>query len=324
MFDKHRTFDALPVLAAALAWGAMFPIAASALRHVDPYHITAIRYLVAGAFFLALLAALEGARALLPGNRALELFALGSLGFAGFNLLSYAGLAHTRPQDAALIVATSPLLTALAVWLTSRRMPTRSTLAAMAVALAGVTLVISHGSPRTLLAGGSDITGDLLVLAGVVCWVVYTLGARRFSDFSPLRYTALSAAGGTVTIVAVTALVTAAGFEHTPSAGDIAAIAPELAYIILAGAVIAVLAWNEGVRRIGAANAALFMNLVPVVAFAIAIAQGYRAGVVELLGALLTIGALVYANLAGRQAIRRPSSSAWAATRLANSAKSRP
>jgi drug/metabolite transporter (DMT)-like permease len=88
--------------------------------------------------------------------------------------------------------------------------------------------------------------------------------------------------------------------------------------------VTAVLAWNGGVRRIYAANGALFMNLVPVVAFTIAIAQGYRPGAVELLGALLTIGALVFANLAGRQAIRRPSRFAWAATRLANPAKSRP
>ena len=60
------------------------------------------------------------------------------------------------------------------------------------------------------------------------------------------------------------------------------------------------LAWNEGVRRIGAANGALFMNLVPVVTFAIAIRRGYRPGGWELLGALLTIAALVFANLAGR------------------------
>ena len=89
---------------------------------------------------------------------------------------------------------------------------------------------------------------------------------------------------------------------------------------------IAVFAWNEGVRRIGPANAALFLNLVPVIAFAIAIAiQGYDPNAFELLGALITIGALVYANLAGRgQAITRPSRLAWAATRDANSAKSRP
>jgi drug/metabolite transporter (DMT)-like permease len=323
MFEDRRTFDSLPSLTAALAWGAMFPIAASALAHVDPFHLTAVRYLVASAVFLALLAAVEGRRALRPSGRALELFVLGTLGFAGFNLLTYAALEHTRPQDASLIVATSPLLTALALWLTTRRTPSRGTLAAMAVALLGVVLVITRGDPSALLHGAGR-AGDLLVLAGVASFVAYTLGARRFPDHSPLRYTALSATGGTLTILAVTALLTATGAEPMPSAGDFGAVWPQTIYIIGAGAVIAVLAWNEGVRRIGAANGALFMNLVPVVTFAIETARGYRPGALELVGALLTIAALVYANLAGRQAILRPSRLAWAATRAANPAKSRP
>ena len=111
-----------------------------------------------------------------------------------------------------------------------------------------------------------------------------------------------------------------------PSAADLGAVWWETLYIIVAGAVIAVLAWNDGVRRIGPANGALFLNLVPVVAFAVAIAaQGYDPNAFELFGALLTIGALIFANLKTRdQAITRPSRLAWAETREANPAKSRP
>ncbi len=193
----------------------------------------------------------------------------------------------------------------------------------MAVALLGVVLVITRGDPSMVIHGDGRV-GDLMVFVGVASFVVYTLGARRFPEHSPLRYTALSATGGTITIVAVTALLTVIGVADVPTVSDLGAVWEQIAYVILAGAVIAVLAWNEGVRRIGAANGALFMNLVPVVAFTIAIAQGYRPGAIELFGALLTISALVFANLAGRQAIRRPSRLAWAATRLANPAKSRP
>ncbi|MET0768881.1 MAG: DMT family transporter, partial [Solirubrobacteraceae bacterium] len=105
-----------PSLTAALAWGAMFPIAAPALDRIDPFHLTAVRYLVAVAVFVALLRALEGRRAFRLEGRALELWALGSAGFAGFNLLVYVALEHTRPQDAALIVATSPVLVVLTTW----------------------------------------------------------------------------------------------------------------------------------------------------------------------------------------------------------------
>ena len=93
--------------------------------------------------------------------------------------------------------------------------------------------------------------------------------------------------------------------------------------MILIGALAAVLCWNEGVRRLGAPNAALFMNLVPVVAFVIAIVRGYHPDAAELGGAAVTVAALIGANLAARQATRRPVRAAWAPTRSAKPAKSR-
>jgi drug/metabolite transporter (DMT)-like permease len=78
------------------------------------------------------------------------------------------------------------------------------------------------------------------------------------------------------------------------------------------------------VRRLGAPNAALFMNLVPVVAFVIAIVRGYHPDAAELGGAAITVAALIGANLANRrQDTRLPVKAAWATTRSANPAKSR-
>jgi drug/metabolite transporter (DMT)-like permease len=298
MFEDRRTMNALPSLVAALAWGAMFPIAAGALKRIDPFSLTALRYGAAALVFLTLLKLVEGN--LGAQGRHLELFALGSLGFAGFNLLSYAGLEHTHPQNAALIVALQPLVMALGLWLTTRAVPTKHTFAAMAVALFGVALVITRGKPGTLLHGEGH-GGELLVLMGCVCWIAYTLGARRFPGFTPLRYTAISAAYGTLTIVAAAAVAVAVGHAHVPSASDVGAVWWQTTYIFAIGAVVAVLAWNDGVRRIGPANGALFLNLVPIISFAIAIViQGYQPNGYELFGAVLTIGALVYANLKGR------------------------
>jgi drug/metabolite transporter (DMT)-like permease len=316
----------LPSLTAALAWGAMFPIAAPALDRVDAFHLTSVRYLAAGAIFLALLAAVEGRRALRTEGRALELWLLGTLGFAGFNLLTYVALDHTRPQDASLIVATAPVVTVLFVWLLGGGRPRAAQLALTALAFAGVALVISRGDASKL--GGGHVLWELLVLGGVFGWIGYTLAAaRRFPTFSPLRYTALTAALGVVSVVAITAIVTAAGGIGTPSPADYAAEWWRLLYVIGPAAVVAVLAWNDGVKRLGPANGSLFINLVPVVTFAIAIGQGYRPGAAEIGGAALTVAALVAANLVARrpaaQASARPSRAAWAATRSANPLKSR-
>src|SRR5437763_251252 len=100
MLDGYRTVcyvrymsnkAAAPMLAlvAVLSWGAMCPIAANAIPHVEPFHLTAIRYGLASLAFVALLWRREGARSLLPQGRGLRLWVLGTIGFAGFNLLSY-------------------------------------------------------------------------------------------------------------------------------------------------------------------------------------------------------------------------------------------
>jgi drug/metabolite transporter (DMT)-like permease len=291
-----------PSLTAALAWGAMFAIAHSTLDHTDAVHLTAIRYVVASLIFLALLRVVEGRRALSFDGRPLRVLVLGTAGFAGFNLLSFAALGHTSPEHAALIVATSPIITLLARWITAGAKPSGGQLAAVVVAFLGVGLVITKGDPGSILHGGIGI-GELMVFVGVLAWVVYTMGAASLSDWSPLRFTALTASMGTLSILAITLVADVFGWLSPPSAGDVGAIAPQLVYVIAIGAVVGVLSWNEGVRRLGLANAALFMNVVPITAFAIEALRGTEPTPVELAGAGLTVAALVAANLLGRRAV---------------------
>lgn len=314
----------LPSLTAAVAFGAAFPIADSALHRVDAFHLTAIRYALAAVAFLALLWAVEGRAALRAPSwrRGLELWVLGTAGFAGFNLLAYQGLQDSTPQHAAVMVALMPVLTLFGTWLITRAPPRPAILGFAALALAGAALVISGGDPATLVTGGVT-PGDGLILLGVSSFVAYALGARRFADFSPLRYTALSAVGGTVTIIALTEVLTLAGDERTPSLADVGAVWWQLLYMVVVAAVVAVLAFNEGMRRLGPADASLFGNVIPLVAFAIAVGQGVRPGAGELAGTGLTIAALAGANLAGRGQLRlRPQRAACAATCSAKPAKS--
>src|SRR5215208_2898096 len=231
----------LPSLTAALAWGAMFPIAGPALDRIDAFHMTSMRYLIAASVFLALLAAVEGRGALRTEGRTRELWLLGTVGFAGFNLLTYVALDHIRPQDAALIVATAPVITVLVVWALGSGRPRGAQLALTALAFVGVAVVISHGDPARL--GSSSAGWELLVLGGVLGWIGYTLAAaRRFPGFSPLRYTAITSALGTLSLVAVTAIAVLTGAIGSPGPDDYAAEWWRLLYTIGPGAVIAVLA----------------------------------------------------------------------------------
>jgi drug/metabolite transporter (DMT)-like permease len=291
---------ALCGIVTGVAWGGQFVIGKSALGRVDSFPLTTIRYAIAVLLLLALLAAREGASSLRLEGRGLRLFWLGSLGFAGFNLLAYTGLAHARPQSASLIVALGPLITALVLWQRTRVRPSPSTFAFLAIALTGVALVISGGHPSSIV-NGSIGWGDALVLGGVLSFVLYSLGAAEFSDFSPLRYTALTAGLGWLSLAAATAVALSAGIVPLPSVHELWSVTPQIAYLTIPGAFIAVLTWNAAIAKLGPQNTVLFSNLIPVTTFAIEIARGYRPDAAELAGAGLTIGALVANNLLARR-----------------------
>jgi drug/metabolite transporter (DMT)-like permease len=301
MRSRPTVLGALFATTTAVTWGGQFVVGKSALDTVNAFPLSTVRYFVASLLWLAVLWAVEGRRSLLPGGHGLRLFWLGTLGFGGFNLLGFTGLAHARPESASLIVALAPLLTALVIWRRTRVRPTTATFAFMALALAGVALVISAGHPSRIFSGAIG-WGDLLVLAAVFCFVLYGLGAASLPAFSPLRYTALTASLGWFTLAGATLAGAVSGLVPMPSTQELLDVGPQLAYLALPGAFMAVLTWNASIKLIGAANTALFGNLIPVTTFAITIAQGYRPGPVEVFGALLTVAALVANNLVTRRA----------------------
>jgi drug/metabolite transporter (DMT)-like permease len=128
------------------------------------------------------------------------------------------------------------------------------------------------------------------------------MGAATLPELSAMRYTALSMALGAVSIVAITLAATLAGFVTAPAWPHVEALWHEIAYLSLVAGVLAVLAWNAGIGVVGATSGVLFINLVPVTAFAIGVAQGHRFGLAEMIGASMTLAALVARSLAGRSA----------------------
>ena len=303
MSTKASTRGAAMLVFTTLVWGAMFAVAKGALGAIDAFWLTAWRYVPASLTMVALLWLVEGRRALSTDGAALRLWVYGSLGFAGFSILGYLGLARSRPEHAAIIVALMPLFTSMANWLVRGRRPNGVTIAATLVALTGVVLVITRGHLQSAI--DETLSADTLVLAGVLCWIAYTMGAQTLPQFSTLRYTAHSMALGTLTIAGVTLAASVAGVAHAPSWPAVAVHGGEIAYLSLIAGVLAVLAWNAGIAALGPANGVLFINLVPITAFAIGVAHGQRFGASEIAGATLVIGALVASSLAGRAPVAR-------------------
>ncbi|MBI2381672.1 MAG: DMT family transporter [Gammaproteobacteria bacterium] len=290
----------LLLLLAGVTWGGFYHVAKAVLSVIDAFGMVMLRYGFTSLLFALMLWRFEGLKAFRMEGEGSRLFLTGAIGFAAFNFLTFIGLSYSTPEHGTIIMALMPMITASINWARSGSRPAAHTLASIALAMAGVVLVITRGDFASLLASKSAL-GDLLLLGGASCWVVYTLMSARYAAWSPLRYTTLTTLSGTVTVLAVVALAFVLGWTELPTVADMERIGWHLAYIVLFASVAAVVAWNVGIRIIGPLNGVLFINLLPISAFAIGVAQGKSFSAAELAGAVLVIGALVLNSLLSRR-----------------------
>jgi len=285
-------------------WAPMFPVAKRAFEHVDAFALGSIRYILGVALLVLSLWAVEGARALRYDGRLGAATLAGLMGITGFNALVWFGLMSSRPEHGAIIMSLQSPLTAIAVWLVHGRKPAAFTIACVGAAIAGVLIVVTKGDPAHMFDGGS-LLGDLLIVAGAVCWVAFTLYSARFGGWSPLRYTVLTCIPGGIGLLVVNALAVAAGIAVVPTPEGIMAIGWQIVYFVLFSVVLGVLAFNQSVRHFGPLNTMLMLNLIPVCVFAIEAWLGRSFSAIEIGGAALVIAALVANNLYLRWGVSR-------------------
>lgn len=291
---------ALFALAATLIWGIQFPVAKASFEWVDAYHGTLVRYAAPTLILLCVLLWREGRGALRMDRRAAHAGLLGLVGMCCSPALVLGGLTFTRPEVVAVIVATQPATTALGGWLVYGRRPGRFTLACVVFAFVGALTVITRWNVA-LAPAGMELVGVLMIFGGSLCWVAYTLGNPTFVGWSTLRFTTFTVVAGAIGSSVLVSLLSAFGVVETPSAGQWWSAMPHLLFLSLFGVLASMLCWNVATARIGALNAMLFANLIPVVTFAIGFAQGYRPLPAEIVGAGMVIAALVANNLHLRQ-----------------------
>lgn len=284
----------------AVAWGGMFHVAARVLPAIDPYWLTLLRYAPTALCLFVLWRWREpSALAPAPGTGRAALLA-GATGFGFFNFALYTGLALTTPEHGAIAMAMTPLLGVLLSWVLDRRPPATATVACIGMAVVGAMLVVGGGQHDTA-AATSGLIGDGLALLGATAWAFYLRTARWFPGWSSLRFSVWTTASGTLAIAVGCLLLTPVGLAKAPNWSALGGLGGELAYLVLVGTLLALLLWNRGIAVVGPVNGALFMNLVPVSAFAIGVALGHRPSGIELVGTVLVLTALIGNNLTQRQ-----------------------
>ncbi len=279
------------LLLATTAWGSLFLVGKTVVGVLDPLWFTLLRYALATAVLAVLVQRFGHAPWAKLRRHGRTLSALGVAGYGAFSVLVLHGLRLSLPSHGAVIMATMPFTTLGLRWAVDGQRPSARALLGAAVALSGVAIVADLFGSHGVLTGAS-LLGDGLTLAGTLGWVLYTRGAARLPDHGPLEYTALTAIASLPWLVLAAVLATALGLAAPPSAAALGAVAPALLYVALVPTVAAALAFNLGVRRLGAPMGTLFLNLVPLSVIAVRAWQGQPPQPNEWLGAAFVAGAL--------------------------------
>ncbi|MSP96973.1 MAG: hypothetical protein EXR29_07050 [Betaproteobacteria bacterium] len=132
------------------------------------------------------------------------------------------------------------------------------------------------------------------------------MAGHHFSGWSPLRMTVLTCIPGSIGLVAINVFTIASGYSALPTFDQVCSVKWQLAYFIVFTVILGVLGFNNGVKYLGALNAMLMLNLIPIIVFAIEAGFGRSFAAIEIGGAALVIAALVANNLFLRRSASRP------------------
>lgn len=251
-----------------------------------PLAVPAFRFLLAGLVLAGVALASEG-RIPRPqtGSEWGIVTGLAVTGIFIYALCFFYGLKYITAGRGALVVALNPVLIALAAWFFGQERMTPRKLAGVVIAMTGCLTVVGNGDPLALLQGAVG-TGEWLILGCALCWTAYTfIGRGATKTLSPLAATLWASLLGAL-LLGITALVQG-GNELAEWSWRVWA---SVLFLAIGGTALAFTWFADGVKRLGAARASIFINLVPVFAvLQAAVLLNERLGLAVLTGGLLVI-----------------------------------
>ncbi|MDD4732643.1 MAG: DMT family transporter [Desulfovibrio sp.] len=248
----------LRLAATMTLWGGTF-IAGRLLSHVGPSTASLMRFVVAGLFMVALCYRLEGGVPRLERRQVVPVLLLGFTGVFLYNFFFLSGLQTITAGRASLIIAGNPVFIAAFAALFFKEGFGKLKAAGLILSITGALTVISRGQLDAVLAQVRP--GDLFILGCVFAWSSYTLlGKKVMNGLSPVGAVTWSCLAGMVFLLPMA--VREGLFAHLAGATPLEWGA--MVYLGVFGTGVGFSWYYQGIQRLGAARAGVFINLVPV------------------------------------------------------------
>lgn len=274
-------------------WGLSFIFSKTALSEgMPPMTLAFLRYLITAGLMLPLCLKLEhGVRLYEWAPRA---FATTLLGITVYFFFEHSGLQRTTASAASLIVSLVPMMTLLFRVFFCRERISLTRWMAVALSLVGAYLVIVTGSE----AGGSSLTGNLLMVGASLCWTGYILTTPKLlMSCSSLRVSTWQALAAVVTLVPFALAERSQWVCVSPVAWLcillLAAVCSALCYVL----------YNLAMRVVDSLTVSLSINLNPITAcVAGALLLGEQLTGMQLAGGILIVLSMIVDTFATRDA----------------------
>jgi drug/metabolite transporter (DMT)-like permease len=254
----------------------------------------AVRY-AAGAGLLMLFA---GRRLPRPSARqAVRLALLAATGLAAFNLLILAAEKSMDPGSVGVIVATVPVLLALAGPLQAGRRPERRVVGAAVIVAAGATAVQGLGGEVTA-------AGLAFALGALACEAAFSLlAAPLLGPLGPVATSAWAAILAVPMLLAIGIIADGPGdLLRAPTVEE----ALGLAWLAVAVTAVAFVLWYSAVQALGVERTGLLTGVLPVSALVVAALLGTAELTGGRLAGAVLVGAGIAAGLVTRPTARSP------------------
>lgn len=252
------------LLGMALLWGINFSVAKIGTRVLEPLAFTGVRVALAALCLIAIAASL---RQPWPSRR--DLIALACIGLLGngiYQVFFIEGIARTRAGTAALVLAAGPAFVALIGRMRGiERINARGWIG-IALQMGGMLCVVA-GSAAGVTGAGDSLLGNTLILVGGLCWAFFTVLLKPYTArVNALHLAAITMSAGSLFLLTVGApAIGRANWPAVPPAGWFAIL-----YSGVGALVIAYLLWYRGLKVLGPTRTAMYINLQPLIALAVA------------------------------------------------------
>jgi drug/metabolite transporter (DMT)-like permease len=257
MTRRVHVYGMLGVL--ALLWGIAFVGIKEALAELSPATLTILRFAIADACLLVVMAVRPAARPRLRRGDVWRLVVLGVTGVPGYHLALNWGEQRTSASIASLIVATAPVMVALGSAAVLGERPTPRRWVGIALAFSGVAVLASGDSSG---GGTTSLVGVLVSIVAPLMWALYVIVGKPLADrASAIQVTAASMLLGSAFLLP---------FVSGRTTSEIASLsAPGWGWMLLLGLGSSVAGYFIFVWALGkmeATKVSVFLYAVPVVA----------------------------------------------------------